>query len=132
MKIYLQLINYKFQNIVKAAHEKPRTNYNQWSEEQKKSANLDAKAMNALFCALNKEEFNRVSTAISAHQIWHTLHVTHEGTNKIKESKISVLVHRFELFQMEENETIAKMTTRFTDITNSWVALGKTDTSTNV
>ena len=31
----------------------------------------------------------------------------------------------FELFQMKENETITKIITRFTDITNSLVALGK-------
>ena len=43
-----------------------------------------------------------------------TLQVTHEGTSKVKESKISVLVHRFELFKMEENKTISKMVTRFT------------------
>ena len=49
-------------------------------------------------------------------------------TNKVKESKISVLVHRFELFKIKENETIAEMVTRFTDITNSLVALGKTYT----
>ena len=70
--------------------------------------------MNALFCALTKEEFNRVSTATSANQIWHTLQVTHEGTNKVKEFKISI-VHRFELFKMKKNETISKMVTRFTD-----------------
>ena len=47
------------------------------------------------------------------------------GTNKIKESKISFLVHRFELFKMLENETISKMITRFTDITNFLASLGK-------
>ena len=81
--------------------------------------------MNALFCALDKNEFNRVSMATSAYEIWHTLEVTHEGTNKVKESKISVLVHRFELFKMKENETIGEMFTRFTDITNSLIGLGK-------
>jgi len=35
----------------------PNINYDTWSDE-KKSINLDAKVMNALFCALNKEEFN--------------------------------------------------------------------------
>ena len=50
-----------------------------------------------------------MSTATSAHQIWHTLQVTHEGTNKLKESTISVLVHKFEIFKMEENETISEM-----------------------
>ena len=81
--------------------------------------------MNALFCALDKNEFNRVSTSTSAHQIWHTLEVTHEGTNKVKESKISILMHRFELFKMEEYETITDMITRFTDTTNTLIALGK-------
>jgi len=34
-------------------------------------------------------------------------------------------VHRFELFKMKENETIAGIITQFTDITNSLVALEK-------
>ena len=112
-------------NIVKAPYTKPTTNYNAGSKEQKKSTNLDAKAMNALFYALNKEEFNRVSMARFANQIWHILQVTHEGTNKVKESKNSILVHRLELFKMKENETISEMVIRFTDITNFLVALGK-------
>ena len=95
MKIYLQSLHYELWNIVEAPYTKPTTNYTAWSDDQKKNANLDAKAMNAIFCALTKEEFNRVSTTTSA-QIWQTLQVTHEGTNKVKESKIFVLVHRFE------------------------------------
>jgi len=47
MKIYLQSINYKIWNIIEAAYEKSRTNYDQWTKEQKKSVNLGAKAMNA-------------------------------------------------------------------------------------
>ena len=97
-----------------------------WNEELKKSANLYAKEMDALFCALNKEEFNRVSIARSVNQIWQIVQVTHKGTNKVKESKISILIHRFELFKMKENETISEMVTRFTDITNSLASLGRT------
>ena len=74
---------------------------------------------------MNKEEFNRVSMARTANQIWQILQVTHEGTNKVKESKIFVLVHRFKLFKMKENEIISEMITRFTDITNSLSSLGK-------
>ena len=40
MKIYLQSINYEIWNIVEATYEKPRTNYNQWSEEQKNQSTL--------------------------------------------------------------------------------------------
>ena len=72
-------------------------------KNKKKSGNLDAKVMNTLFCALNKEEFNRVSTVTSANQLLQILQVTHEGTNKVKETKISILVHRFELFKMKDS-----------------------------
>src|SRR3954470_10606849 len=86
----------------------------------------NAKAMNALFCALERNEFNRVSNCQTAHEIWYILEVTHEGTTRVKESKISVLVHKFELFTMNEGESIKDMYTRFTDITNSLIGLGKT------
>ena len=61
--------------------------------------------------ALNKEEFNRVSIATKLYQILHTLQVTHEGTNKIKKSKISILMRGFELFKMKQNKTIIEMIT---------------------
>ena len=61
----LDHFNYELWNIVEAPYTKPATHYNAWSNDQKKNANLDAKAMNALFCALTKEEFNRVSTTTS-------------------------------------------------------------------
>ena len=36
------------------------------------------------------------------------LEITHEGTNQVKESKINLLVHNYELFSMKENETIVE------------------------
>ena len=110
-------------NFRTSSYTKPTANYDAWSEKQKKSVNLDAKAMSALFYALNKEDFNRVSTARSVNQIWQILQVTHEGPNKVKKFKISVPVHMFELFKMKENETTAEIITWFTDITNFLVAL---------
>ena len=125
MRIYLQSIGHDLWNIVETQYQKPTTPYNEWTLVEKNNANLDSKAMNALFCAMDKNEFNRVSTSSSSYQIWHTLEVTHEGTSKVKDSKISVLVHRFEMFKMNDKETIGEMFTRFTDIINSLIALGK-------
>ncbi|GAV69893.1 LOW QUALITY PROTEIN: UBN2 domain-containing protein, partial [Cephalotus follicularis] len=51
--------------------------------------------------------------------------VTNEGTNQVKESKISMLVHEYELFVMHDNECISDMFTRFTTIINSLKNLGK-------
>src|SRR3954462_12476523 len=129
MRIYLQSFNLEIWQIVESAYTPPTTPVGQWSTEEKKSMQTNAKAMNALFCALERNEFNRVSNCQTAHEIWHILEVTHEGTTRIKESKISVLVHKFELFSMNEGESIKDMYTRFTYITNSLIGLGKTYTS---
>ena len=81
--------------------------------------------MNILFCSLDRNEFNRVSICKSAFEIWKTLQVTHEGTSKVKQTKISILTNQFQLFKMHENESISDMYCRFQDIVHSLIALGK-------
>ena len=85
-----------------------------------------------LYCTLNASEFNRISTCTSAKKIWDRLKVTHEGTNQVKESKINMLVHKYELFQMEQNETITSMFTRFTDIINYLKSLCRVHNNSDV
>ena len=60
-----------------------------------------------------------------AFEIWHTLEITHEGTSKVKDSKINFLMHNFDLFYMKPNETIGDMYTRFIDVVNSLKVLDK-------
>ena len=42
---------------------------NEWNDLEKKTFSLNAKAMNTLFCALDKNEFNRVSIYETTHDI---------------------------------------------------------------
>ena len=70
--------------------------------------------MNALFCALDKNEFNRVSIYETAFDIWHIIEITHESTSRVKNSKINILMRDFELFRMKPCETIVDIYTRFT------------------
>ena len=88
--------------------------------------------MNVLYCALDANEFNRISVCTSTKEIQDTLEVTHEGTNQVKESKINLLVHKYELFKIEPNESISNMFIRFTDITNSLKSLGKNYTNSEL
>ena len=81
--------------------------------------------MNILFCSLKRNEFNRVSVCKSAYEIWKTLQVTHEGTSKVKQTKISMLTNQFQLFKMNTNESISDMYSRFQDIVHSLISLGK-------
>ena len=59
---------------------------------------------------------NIIEYVKSAKEIWRLLELTLEGTNQVKESKINLLVHNYELFSMKENETIVEIITRSTNI----------------
>ncbi|KAH9725263.1 Integrase catalytic domain-containing protein [Citrus sinensis] len=136
MRIYLQALDYEIWEIVNDGPFMPLTKNEvgedipkpsrEWNEFEKRKASLNSKAMNALFCALDKKEFHRVSSCENANEIWHKLEVVYEGTNQVKESKISRYTRQYELFQMEQNENVYSMYTRFTDIVNTLGALGKT------
>ena len=64
--------------------------------------------------------------SVKLHMIFGTpLEVIHEGTNKVKEAKISSLVRKYELFKMNKDEPITEMFTRFTNITNDLKSLEK-------
>ncbi|KAK2364611.1 cysteine-rich RECEPTOR kinase [Trifolium repens] len=97
----------------------------QWTDDEKKKVNYDAKAQNILISSLGIEQFYHVSHCSTAKEMWDTL-VTHlEGTNEVKISKINTLTQEFELFHMQDGETIADMQQRFVKITNKLHGLGK-------
>ena len=98
----------------------------EWDQHDRRNFQLNARVVYTLQCVIDKNEYNRICQYKSAKEIWRLLEVTHEGTNQVKESKINLLVHSYELFFMKDNETIIEMITRFTDIVNGLEALGKT------
>ncbi|XVF74128.1 hypothetical protein PTKIN_Ptkin13bG0035100 [Pterospermum kingtungense] len=98
----------------------------EWNIEDIKKAQLNAKALHTLFCALGPSEYNRVSMCASAKEAWDKLEVTHECTNQVKETRIGMLTLDYELFKMLSNESITKMFDRFTNIINGLKGLGKT------
>ena len=98
----------------------------EWDECDRRNFQLNAKVIFTLQCAMDRNEYNRICQCKSAKEIWRLLEITHEGTNQVKESKINLLVHSYELFFMKDNETIVEMITRFIDIVNGLEALGKT------
>ncbi|GAV82908.1 zf-CCHC domain-containing protein, partial [Cephalotus follicularis] len=62
---------------------KPRNKYN---DDDRKIIQLNAKAKHVIICAINSNEFNRVSSCVSAKDMWDRLEVTYEGEpSKIEE-----------------------------------------------
>ena len=141
MTIYLQSIDFDLWLSIENGPHRPLKTVNgieipksiiEYTDLDKRLLSIDAKTMNTLYCALNRSEFNRISSCKNARDIWHALEVTHEGTNQVKESKIDMLVHQYELFKMLQNESITSMFTRMTSITNSLHALGRTYTNADI
>ncbi|XP_059635408.1 uncharacterized protein LOC132277587 [Cornus florida] len=104
----------------------------EWNTEDYKFISLNAKAKVNLNCDISPSEYNRVSTCTTAKEIWDKLHITYEGTSHVKESKIDILMHQYELFRMNENESISTMFMRFTSIINGLKHLGRTITNSDL
>ena len=75
------------------------------------------------------DEFFRVSACTTTKEIWETLVETHEGTFKVKISRLNTLSQDIEMFRMEPREYILNMQKRFVHLTNHLKALGKTLTN---
>ena len=68
----------------------------------------------------------RIFECETAKDVWDALQVAHEGTNQVKQSRIELLMRKYELFEMGDRETTMDMYTRFTHITNELKSMGKT------
>ena len=60
----------------------------------------------------------------ATYDIWHTLQITHEGINKVKKTKTSILQNQFSSFKMKSNESIIDMYVRFQTIQYDLLSLG--------
>ncbi|GAV57970.1 zf-CCHC domain-containing protein/DUF4219 domain-containing protein/UBN2 domain-containing protein, partial [Cephalotus follicularis] len=134
MTIFLQSLDYQLWHIIVNGPRMPTRTIegvvspkpeNEYNDNDFRMLQLNSKAKHVLFCAVGPNEFNRISSCDSAKEMWDFLEVTYEGTNQVKESKISMLVHEYELFIMHNDECISDMFTRFTTIVNSLKNLGK-------
>ena len=134
MRIYIQSVDFELWRIVAngpftisktvegTSKSKPEE---EWDAQDLKKAQLNAKAIGLFYNALCENEFNRISACETAEEIWDKLEVAHEGTSQVKQTKIDQLMHKYELFKMNEDENISEMFTRFTSITNALKCLGK-------
>ncbi|VFQ85558.1 unnamed protein product [Cuscuta campestris] len=98
----------------------------EYDEADLKKAQLNATAINFLYCAVNANDYQKISRCQTANQMWNKLMVTYECTPQVRESKIDLLTHEYELFAMKENELVEDMFGRFSNIVNDLDMLGKT------
>jgi hypothetical protein len=90
-----------------------------WSVEEETESVGNSKALNALFNGVDRNMFKLINTCTKAKQAWEILQTAHEGTSKVRMSKLQLLTTKFENLKMDEDETISEFNTRLCDIENS-------------
>ncbi|KAK2436489.1 hypothetical protein QL285_021481 [Trifolium repens] len=96
-----------------------------WSAEEETIASANSKALNAIFNGVDQNMFKSINICTVAKQAWEILQTAHEGTSKVRMSKLQLLTTKFENLRMDEDETISEFNTRLRDIANSSFALGE-------
>lgn len=99
-----------------------------WNDDGKKKVLFDKKSNNILASTLGIDDFFQISKCKTTKEIW-TLEVTHEGTKKVKISKLNILSQEYKLFRMIPHECILDLQKIFTHLTNHLMDLEKTFTN---
>jgi len=125
MDVWDAVTNGRFRPQVVAngvTQDKPKAD---WSDDDKKKVQYHFKGINILISSLGVNEYHYVSHCKTAKAVWDALETLHEGTDDVKKSKINNLTQQYELFRMEDGESISSMQMRFTQIVNKLQNLGK-------
>jgi hypothetical protein len=97
----------------------------EWSQEEDEAALGNNNALNALFNGVDRSMFKLIKPCIVAKDAWRILETAHEGTSKVKMSRLQLLTTKFENLKMKEDESIHDFHLSILDIANSFEALGE-------
>jgi hypothetical protein len=81
-------------------------------------------ALNILHSSVSPEEFDKIEDSHTTKDAWDTLQVNHQGSRKVRESRIKTLEDEQSLFSMKKDETVKEMYNRMKKIINQIKSLG--------
>ncbi|KAK9133060.1 hypothetical protein Scep_012588 [Stephania cephalantha] len=96
-----------------------------WTNEEERLLFANAKALNAIFSAVNQEYLKLISSCKIAKDAWTILQNFFEGNEDVRDSKKLLLSSQFDALRMIEDGTIAEYTAKLKDIANQAQQLGK-------
>jgi hypothetical protein len=103
MNSYLIGLSLELWNIVCVGFDDPE-DFGNLTPHDRRNIRRNAQATSILLSAFNAQEYNCVSGLEIAKEIWDILHIAHEGVDKVKKSKINILMaelNRFTIFHGE-------------------------------
>ena len=130
MRVFLQALDYEIWKIVCNGSFIPRKNA--LSELDKKNIFLNSEAMNALFCALDKKKFYRVSNCSNSYENQRKLEVGYEETTNEEEShevsNLTLIVigdeSDDEIDEVSDLPTYDELHDAFKELHDEWMKIG--------
>ena len=96
IRAFLYSIDDSVWDAVEIGWTRPEVAKSTWDKTTLSTANTNNKALNAIFCGISLDEFNRISHVTIAKEVWQILETTYEGTKKVKDTKLQMLNTCFE------------------------------------
>ncbi|XP_057452263.1 uncharacterized protein LOC130744085 [Lotus japonicus] len=97
----------------------------EWTKEEDDKALSNSKALNAIFNGVDKNMFRLINTCTVAKDAWEILRLAHEGTTRVRVSRLQLLTTQLENLKMKEDETISEFHMRVRDMVNASFAMGE-------
>ncbi|VFQ78617.1 unnamed protein product [Cuscuta campestris] len=101
-RIFIQSNNFLLWRIIKNGEEVPMKKVgettvpkteDEYDAQDIKKIEYNAKAINILYCAVNPDDYRKISCCSTAKDMWDKLKITYEGTNQVRKAKIDFLTH---------------------------------------
>ncbi|VFQ71381.1 unnamed protein product [Cuscuta campestris] len=99
--------------------------YERFNKKEKDAAESNDQALNAIFGAVDRNQFRLISNCIDAKRAWDILLITHEGTTTVKMAKLQIMMSRIENLKMEDTESITNFHGRVRELANEAERLGE-------
>ena len=104
MRAFLCSIDESVWDVVDVGWTRLKGTKSTWDKAALAAVNANRRTLNAIFCGVSSDEFHRISH-VTMVEAWQILETTHEGTKKVKDTKLQMLTTRFEELKMSEDES---------------------------
>ena len=104
MRAFLCAIDDSVWDFVENGYVKPTIAKSEWDKVALALANVNSKAINAIFYGVSPDKFHKISHVETAKEAWMILETTYKGTKKVKDTKLQMLTTRFKELKMRDDE----------------------------
>ena len=122
MRAFLCSIDDTVWDAVEVGWTRPEDAKSTWDKTALAAANANSKE---IFCGVSLDEFHRISHITIAKETWEILETIYEGTKKVKDTKLQMLITRFEELKMSEDDSFDSFYSKLNEVVIGKFNLGE-------